>query len=248
MSKQPKIPASIRNRNPLAQYPGKSAKRFGSTTFELLNSKDGEHKIARFPTHEQGAAAGFHLLSTVYVGMTVEAAIKKWCGGYYVETYLDVLEKRAGVKRSQRLTKEFLRDPERAIPLAKAMSWQETGRDYPMTDEDWQEAHAMCFAPPATWEPDNALPTPKPETRIEQSVKAAGKAVLIGGVPVGGTGAAVVAKSPPDLSWATSWQGFANQVHDLGAWAFGSPLKIVIVIGAVIGVSWVIPAIVRRWA
>ena len=35
------IPASIRNNNPGAMYPGKSAKKFGSSTFETLKSKDG---------------------------------------------------------------------------------------------------------------------------------------------------------------------------------------------------------------
>ena len=242
-----KIPASIRNRNPLAQYPGKSAKKFGSTTFELLNSKDGEHKIARFPTHEQGAAAGFHLLSTVYVGMTVEAAIKKWCGGYYVETYLDVLEKKAGVNRSQRLTKDFLRDPAKAIPLAKAMAWQETGRDYPMTDEDWQEAHAMCFAPPASFQPDNDLPTPKPETRIAEKVAAGAKTVGVAAVPAAGAGGVAVVQNPPDLSWATNWQGFANQIYDMGAWVIGTPIKAVIVIATVFVLGWVVPAVVKRW-
>ncbi len=69
------IPASIRNRNAGAQYPGPSARKFGSTGFETLRSKDGVHKIATFPTHLHGAAALFDLLDRRYTGLTVEKAI-----------------------------------------------------------------------------------------------------------------------------------------------------------------------------
>ncbi len=56
------IPATIRNNNPGGMYPGKSSKKFGSTSYETLRSKDGVHKIATFPTKLHGAAAMFDLL------------------------------------------------------------------------------------------------------------------------------------------------------------------------------------------
>ena len=145
MQRQQMTPASIRNRNPGAMYPGPSAKRFGSAAFETLRSRDGVHKIATFPTCEHGVAALFDLLARKYVGMTVEAAIKKWCGGYYVSTYLKVLEEKAGITAATKLELEILKDPEKAILIGKAMALQEAGREYPLDDDGWREGHAMAF-------------------------------------------------------------------------------------------------------
>lgn len=162
------IPASIRNHNPGAMYPGKSSKKFGSSTFETLKSKDGVHKIATFPTSTHGAAAQFDLLNSDYCGLTLEKAITKWCGSFYATTYLKVLKDRAGVEANTVLTKAMLADHDIAIPLAKAMAWQEAGKDYPLTDADWLEAHQMALggetAAPG-WNPRNDVPTPKAETR-----------------------------------------------------------------------------------
>lgn len=162
------VPASIRNKNPGAQYPGTSSKKFGSVSYETLTSKDGVHKIATFPTHVHGVAAMFDLLERSYTGMTVQAAITKWCGGYYVNTYTKVLEDKAGVKSTDVVTTTMIRDPARAIPLCKAMAFQEAGREYPLDDAGWQDGHAMAFAggsvAPA-FAPDNDVPSPKPETR-----------------------------------------------------------------------------------
>lgn len=41
------------------------------------------------------------------------------------------------------LTSDALADPAKAIPLARAMARFEAGRDYPMSDEQWQRAHQM---------------------------------------------------------------------------------------------------------
>lgn len=139
-------PASIRNNNPGAMYPGPSARKFGSTSFEVLHSKDGEHKIATFPDGVSGAAAMFDLLaSPAYTGRTLEAAIRKWCGGFRPESYLHVLQSRAGVTGDTPLTAELVRDPAFAIPLCKAMAVQEAGREFPMSDADWGAAHARAF-------------------------------------------------------------------------------------------------------
>mgnify|MGYP005614703781 CR=1 FL=1 len=193
-------PASIRNNNPGAMYPGKSAKKFGSRSFEVLKSKDGVHKIATFPTPVHGAAAQFDLLHNSYCGMPLEKAITKWCGAYYVSTYLKVLETSGGIKRTDVLTKEHMKDPKIAIPLARAMALQEAGRDFPMDDDDWEAAHSMAFSAgvaPA-FSPDNDVPTPKQETRVADTVNAV---KTVAAVATAGAGTATVAtqktEAPP---------------------------------------------------
>lgn len=127
------------------------------------------HKIATFPTHIHGAAAHFDLLNRSYTGMTLQKAIEKWCGNYYSSTYLKVLKDRAGVDENTVLTKAMLADHEIAIPIAKAMAWQEAGQDYPLKDEEWIEAHQMAMGVETTapgWNPRNDVPTPKRETRL----------------------------------------------------------------------------------
>lgn len=213
-------PASIRNANPGAQYPGPSAKRFGGTSYETLRSKDGIHKIATFPTATHGAAALFDLLDRRYAGMTIEKAITKWCGGYYSTTYLKVLEERAGIKRTDLLSRERIRDCAWAVPFAKAMAWQEAGRDFPLEDAEWEAAHAMAFgdAKAPAWDPDNDVPTPKPETRAAETAATVAKGVL--GVSAGGGTVAIA--SPPDLSALTGWQGAIETGKGLVVWAQGS--------------------------
>jgi hypothetical protein len=135
-------PAAIRYNNPGAMYPGPSAKKFGSTETKTIG---GGHKIAVFPDAVSGAAAQFDLLDRVYTGKTLASAIRKWSGGNSVSTYLKVIEKEAGLSGDTLLTEEMMRDPAVAIPLVKAMARQESGRDYPIGDQDWQRAHQMAF-------------------------------------------------------------------------------------------------------
>ncbi|NCV40076.1 MAG: hypothetical protein EBW11_05870, partial [Betaproteobacteria bacterium] len=104
------IPASIRNNNPGAMYPGPSARKFGSTSFETLKSKDGTHKIATFSSSKHGAAAMFDLLARDYTGKTIEAVITRWCGGYYASTYLKVLQQKGGIEATDVLTRAMLLD------------------------------------------------------------------------------------------------------------------------------------------
>jgi hypothetical protein len=216
------IPASIRNNNPGAMYPGKSAKKFGSTSYETLRSKDGVHKIATFPTSTHGAAAQFDLLARAYTGMTLEKAITKWCGGFYAPTYIKVLKDRADVTAETVLTKAMLADHEIAIPLAKAMAWQEAGCDFPLKDEDWLEAHQMAMgvevAAPG-WNPRNDVPTPKVETRNAPwwaRVKAAFAAIGTTGVvgSLGGFEASFIPAPPP---------GIKQTVQNLGQWGDAVP-------------------------
>jgi len=248
------VPASIRNRNPGAQYPGKSARKFGSSSYETLMSKDGKHLIATFRSDIQGGAALFDLLNAKYTGMTIEKAITKWCGAFYVSTYIKVLEEKGGIKRSDLLTKDLLRDPSKAIPLAKAMALQEAGRDYPMTDEQWSQAHACAFLEPVApaFSPENDVPTPKAEMRTAEAVATVAK---VAAVVAGTGGSATVALTPTlppvpsavtnSLTNATAWQGIGEQIVSFKATILAAPLTFTM-IAAVCGVLWFFPSIAEK--
>lgn len=126
-------------------YPGPSSVKFGSTGTEALRSGDGEHKIATFPTFEQGGAAMFDLLCRLYTDLSLEAAIRKWCGGIRWQAYVAHVEKRTGSGGDAKLTKIALADADFAIRLCQAMADWEAGQKYPMTEAQWEKAHAMAF-------------------------------------------------------------------------------------------------------
>jgi hypothetical protein len=228
------VPASIRNRNPGAQYPGRSARKFGSSSFEKLTSQDGVHKIATFPSHVQGGAALFDLLNRSYVGMTIEKAITKWCGDFYVSTYLKVLEDKGGVKRSDPLTKDMLRDPSVGIPLARAMAWQEAGRDYPMSDEEWAQAHTCAFTESVApaFSPANDVPSPKAGTRLAKALDPVLTAFKISAPLGGGVGLAATLPTVPtvpvqvtdSIANLSAWQGVAGQFKGIVAAMMAAPL------------------------
>lgn len=184
-----RVPASIRNNNPGAIEGGPSARKFGSTSYEMLRwtyqGKPATNKIATFPTPVHGAAALFDLLYNKYTGSTVESAITKWCGGYFSGTYTAVLEQQCGIKPGDALTKPLVRDAETAIMLAKGMAQQEAGCAFPMSDADWRAAHDMAFAGSVAPEPsaDNDVPFPRPEARTRAAVK---DAATKGGMVTGG--------------------------------------------------------------
>ncbi|GLI21904.1 hypothetical protein GGQ86_000794 [Xanthobacter flavus] len=140
-----KAPASIRNNNPGAQWPGPVASQFGSREHEVLNDGQG-NKIARFSTPEAGAAVQFALLDRSYAGMTLGAAIRKWSGGNSSAEYASSVARSMGISPDTVLTKDMLRQPEVAVPLAKAMAKIEAGRDFPMSDAQWSNAHAMFLS------------------------------------------------------------------------------------------------------
>lgn len=140
------IPASIRTNNPGAMYPGPSAKKFGSTGFEVLNDGKG-NKIAVFPDKVAGAAAQFDLLRQSYTGKTLRAAITRWSGGNDVETYLGVIARDTGLSADDPLTPAMLADASKAIPIAKAMAWQEAGKVYPLSDAEWSAAFKLSLGP-----------------------------------------------------------------------------------------------------
>ncbi|WP_127089057.1 hypothetical protein [Aquabacter cavernae] len=155
-----RVPASIRNNNPGAQWPGQSAKRFGSTEFETLNDGQG-NRIARFETPEQGAAAQFDLLSRRYAGMPLNDAIRKWSGGNSPDAYTASVARSMGMQPTDLLSADLLSDPARAVPFAKAMARVEAGRDFPMSDEQWMSGfqlsgQPMAYAPQALRSPGGA--------------------------------------------------------------------------------------------
>lgn len=135
-------PASIRYSNPGAMYPGPSSKMFGSTRHEVIG---GGHLIAVFDSDEQGAAAQFDLLDTKYVGLTMQAAIAKWCGGNSAAVYAARVNKETGVSPDEILTHKLIRDPVFAIPLARAMAQVEAGKPFPMDEDGWRRAHTRAF-------------------------------------------------------------------------------------------------------
>jgi hypothetical protein len=135
------IPASIRTNNPGAQYPGPSATAYGSTGHDVIG---GGHKIARFNSPEEGAAAQFNLLSRGYTGMPLSAAIQKWSGGNSAPQYVQMVSKATGLTPDTVITPELLRSPQ-GVQLVQAMAQHEAGRPYPMTPEQWQAAQSRAF-------------------------------------------------------------------------------------------------------
>lgn len=249
-------PASIRNRNPGAQEPGPSSKKFGSSAHEVLRwtykGKPAVNKIATFPTSQHGAAAMLDLLNRKYTGKTVEKAISTWCGGYYAEAYASALQANGGVKPSDPLTKDLLKNPAFAVPLCKAMAKVEAGKDYPMTDEEWQEAHAMAFGAGVAPEfsPSNDVPSPGPTARMVAELKEAAK-IAIPAVTV--TGGATVATqtapvkmaipsipAPPDVSQFSGWQTAMDTVAGFGKYLAANPIMAVIAAAVCLAV-FVIP-------
>lgn len=137
-----KIPASIRNRNPGSMWPGAASAKFGATAVVQLTDAQ-RNKMAVFPTSVDGASAMFYLLRTSshYIGQTIGNAISTWSGGNSINDYLRVIEAKTRWTRQDYITPQLLEDRGMAIELGKAMAWHEAGREYPMTDAQWVEAH-----------------------------------------------------------------------------------------------------------
>ena len=138
-------PASIRHKNPGAMYPGRASRAFGGHKHSIIG---GGHKIATFPTHVDGAAALFYLLSTskYYRGKTLAEAIATWSGGNHVNAYLNTIESRAGIPRTVFLDDDFLGDTRRMVLLAKAMAYHEAGKVYPLSDDGWVEGFSKSLS------------------------------------------------------------------------------------------------------
>lgn len=183
-------PASVRHNNPGAMYPGPSARRFGSTGHSIIG---GGHQIATFPDAESGAAAQFDLLNTRYAGMPLAAAIAKWSGNNSTPEYVRSVAQTTGIRPDEMLSFELLRSP-RGIALAQAMARHEGGRDYPLTPEQWQNAHNRVFNSQGTTQPNSPASDsqlgPPPPPRIAQAPSAQPVA------PSSATDATTVAQGP----------------------------------------------------
>lgn len=232
------IPASIRNRNPLAQWPGPSARKFGATSFETLRWESKEtgtvhtDKIATFPTNVHGAAAAFDLLATSkkYRGKAIKDAIAVWAGGNMVGSYLRLLEQE-GVDTLDVLESDYLKDTAKAMKLVKAMARHETGKPFPMSDSEWVAAHEMAFGtavmPAAT--PTNDVPTPNPEARAKAEAEA--MAAKVGPpVAVGSVGTSLttsISKAEIGLQQLTSVRGITTGMLGFAGWAMENWLLVV---------------------
>lgn len=137
-------PATIRANNPGAMWPGPSSKKFGSTKFETIG---GGNKIAIFDDPVKGAAAQFDLLNRSYTGMSLAAAMKKWTGNNSPEAEMAMVRKYADLDADSILTQDFLQNPLTAIPFAKGMAENETGKPFPLSDDGWMQAHTLAFPP-----------------------------------------------------------------------------------------------------
>jgi len=137
------IPASIRNNNPGAQWPGPSATQFGSTGSQDL---PGGQKIASFADPQSGAAAQFSLLDRNYTGQTLGSLIGKWSGGHDAADYTRHVSQVTGLRPDTVITREMIRDPKVAVPLAQAMAYHEAGRPFPLSAEGWTAAHSRAFS------------------------------------------------------------------------------------------------------
>jgi hypothetical protein len=113
-----------------------------------------------------GAAANFDLLRRNYVGLTIGAAGAKWTGdnGFGIPGY----------DPNAILTAEMVDDPAQAIAVMKAMARREAGRESPLTDEQWRQAHAMFKAGSASAYLDSlAGPSSSPPTERPLDLAAA---------------------------------------------------------------------------
>lgn len=142
--RQGRAPASVRHNNAGAMwYVGGWQKKFGAEFGQKLNDGLGQgNQIASFPTPVHGAAALLYQLNRPsYVSKSVRGAIGTWSGGNNVGSYLSVLRS-AGFTPDQSVS-EIMASPESAVAFAKAMARHEAGTEYPMSEEEWQQAYDM---------------------------------------------------------------------------------------------------------
>jgi hypothetical protein len=137
-----RAPASIRNNNPGAQNVGPVSEHFGAVGSETIT---GNNQIATFPTPVHGAAAMFALADRSYAGMRLSDAVWRWSGkSSDAPGYTATVSRETGIAPDAVITPEMLRGPQ-GIQLAKAMSRVEAGRDFPMSDAQWQQAQSAAF-------------------------------------------------------------------------------------------------------
>jgi hypothetical protein len=143
-------PASIRTNNPGAMW-GKGnalATKWGATASPTLNDGLGQgNNIAVFPDKIHGAAAQFDLWHTSehYHNKTLTAAIHTWSGGNSSSQYVEFLIKHAPGLTAMSIINDALLSSPLGIAMMKAQAWNEAGKPYPMTDEEWKQAQSLVF-------------------------------------------------------------------------------------------------------
>lgn len=143
-------PASIRFSNPGAMW-GKGnplATKWGATASPILNDGLGQgNNIAVFPDKVHGAAAQFDLwhTSTHYHNKSLTDAIHTWSGGNSSANYVNFLVKHAPGLTAMSIINDALLSSPLGIAMMKAQAWNEAGKPYPMTDDEWKQAQDMVF-------------------------------------------------------------------------------------------------------
>ncbi len=144
-------PASIRTNNPGAMWGGSHANKWGATDDLVLKDGQSNH-IAVFPTKVMGAAAQLDLWRVAYSGKTLARDIDKWSGHNSPKGYVAALQKEAGIGPNEIITPALLAGP-KGLALIKAQARWESGRPYPMTDAEWEEAQRLVFPPKSASHP-----------------------------------------------------------------------------------------------
>lgn len=199
-----RLPASVRNNNPGAQWPGSVASQFGATGSQ--NLADG-NKIATFPTPVHGAAAQFALLNKNYVGIPLSQAITKWSGGNSSPAYVASIAKDTGLSPGTVITPDLLQG-DKGVQLAKAMAKVETGRPYPMSDAQWKQGQSLAFngEQPGIGSSPSMVPTDSPGISSDAIPLAAKPAQYRGdnswSTPLIAAGLGMLASRSPNLGTA----------------------------------------------
>lgn len=141
------------------------ARKWGATQTVGLNDGMGQgNNIAVFPTKVRGGAAQFDLWhsSGNYRNKTLRAAITKWSGGNWVDSYCKFLRDRVpGLRDDTVISDQFMASAS-GVAFCKAQAWHEAGKPYPMSDAEWQEAQKLVHGDKAVKLPKVTTPAAAP--------------------------------------------------------------------------------------
>jgi hypothetical protein len=142
-----KSPASVRNQNPGAIWPGPRAAKFGAIGYEQLHDK-ARNKIAVFPDMVTGTAAQFSLLAEQFVGKTLREAIDVWSGHTggrkQVNAYTAAVAEAIDGSPDTVITKEMLKGP-KGRAFVRAMAKIESGREIDLAEEELSKAQQIAL-------------------------------------------------------------------------------------------------------
>lgn len=176
--------ASIRSNNPGAIWDSKFTRNRGAIGGQKLNDGLGQNNsIAYFDDAIDGARCLFQLLESGYCNRTVKAAIRKWCGGNHVQSYLSVLKQKANISPDDMITQAKLQDIDWAVSFARAMAYHEAGKVYPLSDLEWRLAHFEAFglSKAPVNDPITAVAKKAAKAPVSLPTAAGGGAILLSG-------------------------------------------------------------------